>query len=204
MLIGIDIDNTLTDTNYTLIDILNRERERSNQISYEDFDAHLIRTVWQHPSITAREYRNQRMYEQLALKEMNMTVYVLDAVEDLLLEHEIHIYSERPIEEMDAVKRFLFRKGFPIYNVIFHFGVKKAAIQKNLLRDGIEVYVDDNPNVIKRITNKEIIPIICSHPYNETCYNYMRLECFSLLTTLLKRAEETLNLRKEREFLRAI
>ena len=199
MLIGIDMDNTLTDTNYTLIDILNRERTRPNQISYEDFDAYLIRTIWQHPSITAKEYTNQRMYEQKAINEMNLFVHAIAIIKELLYEHEIHIYSERPVEELEAIKNYLLRNNFPIYDVTFHFGVHKATIQEELLAKNIEVYVDDNPNVIKRITNKMIIPIICSHPYNETCYNYMRLECFSLLPYLIKRAEETLHDRRTRE-----
>lgn len=189
MRIGIDFDNTLTDTNYALIDLINLHKPKDEQITYEDFNKSKVSNVWQHSSITAKDFMYKKKCEERLFKEMDLAILAKSSINDLIkCGDEIVILTERPLIEYLKVYNFLRNKGLNVEGLQLIAGVDKQNIQQIIQDLSLDIYIEDNPSAIMKCKDPLPLIVVRGHDYNKECYNLMRLECFSQLKLIRKRA----------------
>lgn len=189
MKIGIDFDNTLTDTNYTLINLMNEERLLNDRITYDSFEELNISSVWSHPKIKAYDYLNRSNYDKDLFYRMELGFFAAKSIKKLQrMGDTVTILTGRPLSDRHRVEDFLQRGGIDTSKIEFIFGVNKRDIQQTIIDAELDMYIDDSPEVIARCTSSLPLIVVRGQTYNQTCFNMMRLECFSQLPLIRKRA----------------
>lgn len=193
MKIGINFEDTLTDSNYSMIDVINSTRNRKDHIDYEDFDESGYHSIWDYPLLTEDEVKSKNKFMIKLFNTMDLLALSHQSINQLLeLGHELQLFTEYSIDYKKEIEEFLIKKGLRDLCRKIVFGISEENINNLLKENEIEVYIEDNPYIIRECDGVNPLIIVRSHTYNETCYNLMRLECYSQLSTLIQRSEKKL------------
>lgn len=195
------LEDTLTDMNYSLIDIINYNQERKEKITYIEFEESGYRIIWDYPELYDDEVLNVDYYLNRAFEELDLVTLSLLEIKALKDYYEktkkesleIYLITELSESYKTLIENFLHNKGIDKYIDDIIYSIDEDNICEYLLYNDIEIYIEDNPYLIKEVSNlEEVVIIVRSHSYNESCYNLLRLDCYSQLDSLIKRAEKKL------------
>lgn len=191
MRIGIDFDDTITDTNYSLIDILNLYRDKDEKISYEEFDESLCKSIWDFHKIKKEEFFRKSKYNERVRKEMDLCPLVKETINDLVkMGDKVYIFSSRPERDLEWMVWFLKGKGLVIEKENVYVGLEMEKMVEKLLEIEVDFYIDDDPDVLSICRKKGVLGVVRDQSYNRKYKNLIRMECFSQLVEIRNRIEK--------------
>lgn len=188
MRIGLSFDDTLTDTNYTAIEFINRGRCRADWIDVDDFDSSKIHSIWLMKGLELDE----RLIRYRMVKEMLGEIDLCplagkSIVSSMYRNNEIYIFSDRSEKDRHLVYAYLLRKGIHVLPENLYMGLD--PMEKRRVAEKLELafYVDDQPAVLKEFYHSTVRIVVRDQPYNRNFQTLPRLECFSQLHDMEKR-----------------
>lgn len=186
--IGMSFDDTLTDTNYTAIDFINRRRVRENWIDSSVFDQSKKHSIWLYKGLTLEERLLRYGNVTEMLNEIELCPLAGRSIVDSIARgNELYIFSDRPEKDKSKVYAYLLRKGIHIPKENLVMGLDSEAKREAAERLKLDFYVDDQPSVLKTFYSSEVGIVVRDQPYNRNFQTLVRLECFSQLKTIEER-----------------
>ena len=186
--IGMSFDDTLTDTNYTAIEFINRRRVRENWIDSRVFDRSKKHSIWLYKGLTLEERLLRYGNVTEILNEIELCPLAGRSIVDSLARgNELYIFSDRPEKDKSKVYAYLLRKGIHIPKENLVMGLDSESKLKTAERLELDFYVDDQPSVLKTFYSSKVGIVVRDQPYNRNFQTLVRLECFSQLKTIEER-----------------
>lgn len=162
MRIGIDLDDVVADSGVAMIEMHNKKH--GTHFKKNDFRGYFFEETW---GIT-REERNKEVDEFFAtdqLKKISPMAGSLKAIEMLkTLGHELYIVTGRGDKDVEQTELWI-EGHFPRVFADVHYATsrKKSEICKEV---GVEVLIDDNPDIALDCANAGIRVLIFDQPWN--------------------------------------
>lgn len=189
MKIGINFDDTITDTNYSMIDVINKGRKRADQIDFEDFDASECVSIWRYPELTLRERIIRHVYGGELLHDVDVVPMAVDCIQEAINAGvEVHILTSRTEDEREDVIAFLRRHRIRVEETNVHMNLGNADKIKVCMENTFDFYIEDNPAVISLGIRAGAMMVVRDQVYNRNYKNILRMECFSQLLETCERA----------------
>lgn len=188
--ISMSLENIILDYDYTVIDILNRNKE--SKISYGQFDEEGIYNVWRSSFVESRERLYRKEINKKVLSEMEDIPMTVSIINKLIREgYNIHVFSNY-YNEQEVLDK-LEEVGVS-GNRVFVYGGSLGMDRLIKLKE-IEVrfYIEDNPAMIKLISKEGVVVVVKDRSYNSNFKNRMRLDCLSEIPRIIERTEEGSN-----------
>ena len=186
--IGMSFDDTLTDTNYTAIDFINRRRVREDWIDSKIFDRSNKHSIWllKGLSLDERLLRYRNVTELLGEIEL-CPLAGRSLVDSIARGNELYIFSDRPEKDKNEVYAYLLRKGIHIPKENLLMGLDSDSKREHAERLELDFYLDDQPSVLKSFYHSKVGIVVRDQPYNRNFQTLVRLECFSQLKSIEER-----------------
>lgn len=163
MKIGIDIDNTITDT----LPILKQYCKKYNE---EVVKRNLKENEEGYTSYTLYDWTKEENdgfcenYLPEAMKQVKTKRGAVEIIQKLKEKNDIYIITARSEKRYEMTRVFLQANHIPYDNLMIDCKNKAEVCKKN----GIEVMIEDEPPHIESISN--CIPVIVfEEPYNKNC-----------------------------------
>lgn len=186
--IGMSFDDTLTDTNYTAIEFINRRRVRENWIDSKVFDRSKKHSIWLFKELSLDERLMRYGNVSELLNEIDLCPLAgKSIVESIARGNELYIFSDRPEKDKSKVYAYLLRKGIHIPRENLLMGLDSISKRECAEKLNLDFYVDDQPSVLKSFYHSEVGIVVRDQPYNRNFQTLVRLECFSQLQTIEER-----------------
>lgn len=177
LIIGIDIDNTITNL-YELEVERGREFCKEFNLSTDNFNPHCInvKEMYNIPDDLYSVYMNRYFrYNVNRVPPRKMAVSVINT---LCTYYSVHIVTARDKDykgeysgSMMVQDTYNYFNHYGFRNNIFHFSsFNKADVCKQY---GINVLIEDDPKHIKECVDSGIIVIVMSTPYNQDMRDLM-------------------------------
>lgn len=174
MRIGIDIDDTITDTyNYVIKKICKYYNLKKEQIDYMNYDQLQLN----YPKIFNKEIYNE------VINSVKIKFNVKQVLKKLNINNEIYFITARNNEECDfpynTTVKYLLKNHIPFDNL------EVGVIDKGTycLNNNIDLFIDDSIRNCNQVNNVGIETIIFDTPYNKNSnfpriYNWNEIEKF--------------------------
>lgn len=189
MRIGINFDDTLTDTNYSMIDVINQGRSRSNQIDFEEFDKSECASIWRYPGLTLRERILRHVHGGNLLNDIDVVPMAVMCIQEVIdAGVEIHILTSRTEDERIDLIAFLRRHRIRVSEDNIHMNLGNTEKIKLCVEKKLDFYVEDNPSTISLGIRAGVMMVVRDQVYNRNYKNVLRMECFSQLEETCERA----------------
>lgn len=186
--IGMSFDDTLTDTNYTAIEFINRRRVRENWIDSRVFDRSKKHSIWLYKGLTLEERLLRYGNVTEMLNEIELCPLAGRSIVDSIARgNELYIFSDRPEKDKSKVYAYLLRKGIHIPKENLVMGLDSESKRESAERLELDFYVDDQPSVLKTFYSSKVGIVVRDQPYNRNFQTLVRLECFSQLKAIEER-----------------
>lgn len=189
--ICIKFEDTLCDMNYSLINVLNSNQNRSDKLTYIEFEDSGYRILWDYPELYEFELdlKNESIFK--AFEMLDLVALCKIKLLEMLKDYpnvEIYLITELDISFKPQIESFLYECGLLRYISHIEYSIDDDSIAEFIIYNNINVLIEDNPYLIKEVDFiDELVVLVRSHSYNENCYNLLRLECYSQLDVLIKR-----------------
>ena len=189
--IGMSFDDTLTDTNYTAIEFINRRRVRENWIDSAMFDRSKKHSIWLFKGLSLDERLLRYGNVSELLNEIELCPLAAKSiVESIARGNELYIFSDRPEKDKREVYAYLLKKGIHIPKENLLMGLDSDSKRENAERLALDFYLDDQPSALKSFYHSEVGIVVRDQPYNRNFQTLVRLECFSQLKSIEERFQK--------------
>lgn len=168
MKFGFDIDDTLINLREHAFQIYKQKLKRD--LTLDVF--HTLRRVEIHEPFGLTDEEGKEMWNS-SLEEIYYTDCLaypgaLEVLQDLEKSgNEIYYITARPKEHGERTMEWMKKKGFPVKDEQFFYGMadhEKIATIKDL---ALDVYVDDKPAILETLKNLPIKLIMKNQSYNQ-------------------------------------
>lgn len=188
MRIGINFDNTIVDTNYSLIDFINKFRSKDNYISYSDFDKSLECSIWDYKELTLKEKQYRNIYQKELIQVIDIYPLANNEITTGIIEgDEIHLISSRDPKLKSDIFLLLKRYGVLLDYDKIHLGLDVNNKINKVKELKLDFYIDDEPEVISKAKKNGIEIVVKDTEYNKNYKNLIRLECYSQFKHIKKK-----------------
>lgn len=188
MRIGINFDNTIVDTNYSLIDFINKFRSKDNYISYSDFDKSLECSIWDYKELTLKEKQYRNIYQKELIQVIDIYPLANNEITTSIIEgDEIHLISSRDPKLKSDIFLLLKRYGVLLDYDKIHLGLDVNNKINKVKELKLDFYIDDEPEVISKAKKNGIEIVVKDTEYNKNYKNLIRLECYSQFKHIKKK-----------------
>lgn len=167
MKIGFDIDDTLINLREHAFEIYNKKLNQNISVKhFYELDRVEIHELFGLTDEQGKDMWNSSLEE---IYYTNCPVYsgAIETLHALKEEgHEIYYVTARAKEHGERSKDWMKKKGFPIDDDHFFYGMQdheKIHIIKNIVLD---FYVDDKPTILETLRNEKVTTIVKDQSYN--------------------------------------
>ncbi|MFD2628654.1 5' nucleotidase, NT5C type [Oceanobacillus kapialis] len=176
MKLGFDIDDTLLNLREHAFHLYNQELKK--QVPLESF--HSLNRVEIHEPFGLNDQEGKTMWEQ-SIEAIYYTdcpafpdaVEVLNKLKEM--GHQIFYITARPMEHGERTKEWMKKKGFPVQDEAFFYGMNDHEKISTIQNLQLDYYVDDKPAVLETLINEPTTLVIKDQSYNREFTQAYRL-----------------------------
>lgn len=188
MKIGINFDNTLTDTNYSVIDFINSKRKYEDKILYEEFDNSNISNIWESDYLTNAEKRYRHTYRIDILNKIDLCPLSKEEINKQIDKgNEFYILSSREKSLLNIIYHNLKKMGLKVPKENIILGLNSNEKLQLVIELEIDMYIEDEPEILSKFLKSGVNIVVKDNPYNRNYQNIIRLECYTQLNSVVKR-----------------
>lgn len=188
MRIAINFDDTLTDTNYSMIDLINKKRKKEDHITFDQFDNSLCPSIWRYSELSLSERILRRVHGGSLLRDVDVVPLASEFINKVSrMGVEVHIITSREDDERDELISFLRRHRIFVDASRIHMGLNNMEKIQKCIVEKFDLYIEDNPKVISLGIRSGVPIVVRDQTYNRNYKNLVRLECFSQLEEACER-----------------
>ncbi|MBM6619290.1 5' nucleotidase, NT5C type [Bacillus suaedaesalsae] len=186
MKIGFDIDDTLINLREHAFEIY--KRKLNIDVPSEQF--YELNRVEIHELFGLTDEQGNNMWNR-SLEEIYYTECppydgAIETLKELMAEgHEIYYITARPKEHGERTKEWMKKKGFPIEDTRFFYGMQDHEKVNFIKELQLDYYVDDKPAILETLSQESVQPLLKDQSYNRN-YPGPRIFHWYELKTFLK------------------
>lgn len=189
MKIGFNIDETLNDMRYTVIRIFNRELNRN--VSNRAVEKNKQYYVYESFGLTIAEATV--LWEKIKKEAYKSSIALPHSIETLrkISEkgHEVYYLTSRDNKDREETIGWIKKHHFPFKNENLFMGLNKFGKINTIKKLGIELYIEDEPEVIEELKKEKIAFVIKNQSYNQH-FAYERIFSWTDLIEIVEKVNK--------------
>lgn len=183
MKIGIDIDDTITDTYCKVLEYISAEKNIDlDELKSRNYDYDELYKGGEYPPMSDFIWDNFSKLIPVIEPKPNAKEIMEKIIED---GHEIILITARSHALPNQNKEYLEEKKIP-YTKLYEKISDKAKVARE---EGIKLFIDDSERNCKQVLSENIKVLLFDAPYNKKCSDLTRVENWESVYDIINRMQ---------------